>query len=454
MRDLLVDAAERSAAYLAGAGARGVAPSADAVAALAAFDEALPEGPTDDAAVLAMLDGVGSAGTVTTAGPRFFGFVIGGGVPASVAAGNLANAWDQNAGLRIASPTVAKLEEVAGSWVLELLGLPDDGACGFVTGATMANFTAVCAARHALLRRAGWDVEDQGLYGAPEIKVVVGAQYHSSVKKALALAGLGRRRVRVVPADDQGRMIAAELPELDERTLVIAQAGEVNSGAFDPFGVICERARASGAWVHVDGAFGLWAKAAPARAALAEGVELADSWATDCHKWLNVPYDSGMVICRDGGAVRAGMAATAPYLIEGDQREPYHYTPELSRKGRGIEVWAALKALGRSGVADLVERTCRHAVRFAEGLDAAGYEILNDVVLNQVLVSFGDDAANERVIRAIQEDGTCWCGGSDWRGRRVMRISVSSWATTEADVELSLDAMIRCAKAAGCVVNR
>lgn len=450
MRELLIEAAERGAAYLAGAGARGVAPTAVALAALSGFEEALPDGPTGAGDVLRMLDEVGSPGTVTTAGPRFFGFVIGGSVPASVAAGTLAQAWDQNAGLVVASPTVAKLEEVAGAWVLELLGLPGESSFGFVTGATMANFTAVCAARHALLRRACWDVEEQGLYGAPEIRVVVGAQVHSSVKKALALAGFGRARVHVVPADDQGRMIASALPELDERTLVIAQAGEVNSGAFDPFGEICGAACEAGAWVHVDGAFGLWAKAAPGRAGLADGVELADSWATDCHKWLNVPYDSGMVICRAGGAVRAGMAATAPYLVEGDRREPYHSTPELSRRGRGIEVWAALKALGRSGVAELVERCCAHAARFAEGLRGAGHEVLNDVVLNQVLVSFGDDATNERVIRAIQEDGTCWCGGSDWRGRRVMRISVSSWATTEADVEMSLAAMIRCAgEAAG-----
>ncbi|MEQ8850501.1 MAG: pyridoxal-dependent decarboxylase [Phycisphaerales bacterium] len=446
MRELLIDAAERGAAYLARAGERGVAPTAGAVAALEAFDEALPDGPTDDAAVLAMLDEVGSPGTVATAGPRFFGFVIGGSVPASVAAGSLAQAWDQNAGLHVASPTVSKLEAVAGAWVLELLGLPAGSSFGFVTGATMANFTAICAARHALLRRAGWDVEDRGLYGAPEIKVVVGEQVHTSVQKGLALAGFGRGRVHTVRSDDQGRMIAAELPELDERTLVIAQAGDVNSGAFDPFGVICERARGAGAWVHVDGAFGLWAQAAPGRAALAEGVELADSWATDCHKWLNVPYDSGMVICREGGAVRAGMAVNAPYLQEGDRREPYHYTPELSRRGRGIEVWAALKSLGRSGVAAMVERCCSHAARFAEGLHGAGFEILNDVVLNQVLVSFGDDAANERVIAAVQEDGTCWCGGTNWGGRRVMRISVSSWATTADDVERSLEAMIRCAR--------
>jgi glutamate/tyrosine decarboxylase-like PLP-dependent enzyme len=446
---VLGGAAERAEAYLRGLADRPAAPTPDAMAALGAFEEPLPERGTDAAEVVRMLDEVGSPGTVATAGPRYFGFVIGGAVPASVGASWLAAAWDQNAGLAIASPTAAKLEKVAAAWVLELLDLPRESGVGFVTGATMANFTAVCAARHRLLARAGWDVEARGLFGAPELRVVVGEEFHASLAKALALAGLGRERVERVPTDAQGRMIAAALPELDERTLVCIQAGNVNTGAFDPAAEVCERARERGAWVHVDGAFGLWARASAGRASLTRGVELADSWATDCHKWLNVPYDSGLVVCRDGAAVRAGMASPAAYLIEGTEREPYHYVPEMSRRARGIEVWAAIKALGRSGVSELIERCCRDAERFAEGLRAAGFETPHEVVLNQVLVRFGDDGATDRVIAAVQRDGTCWCGGTTWKGRRAMRISVSGWATTEADVDRSLAAILACARVEG-----
>lgn len=440
-------AADRATAYLRGVGDRPVEPGEAAIAGLAAFDERLPETGTDADAVVRMLDEVGSPATVATAGPRYFGFVIGGALPATVGASILAAAWDQTPGLTIVSPTATRLEEVASGWLLDLLDLPRECSVGFVTGATMANFTALCAARHRLLDRAGWDVEAQGLYGAPPMRVVVGEEFHSSMAKALVLAGLGRDRVERVPTDAQGRMIAESLPSLDDRTLVCTQAGNVNTGAFDPVGEVCARAREAGAWVHVDGAFGLWARASASHKALAAGVELADSWATDCHKWLNVPYDSGLLICRDGAAVRAGMASPAPYLIERSEREPYHYTPEMSRRARGVEVWAALKSLGRSGVAALVGRCCRHAARFAEGLRDAGFEVPHDVVLNQVMVRFGDDATTDRVIRAIQRDGTCWCGGTTWSGRRAMRIAVSSWATTDEDVERSLAAMIRCAAA-------
>ncbi|HZW08761.1 MAG TPA: aminotransferase class V-fold PLP-dependent enzyme [Phycisphaerales bacterium] len=442
-------ARERAAAYLAGVRERAVSPNDAAVAGLNAFVEPLPQGPSDAVDVLRLLDGAGSPGTVATAGARYFGFVTGGVLPAALGAAWLATAWDQNAVLRVGSPVAARLEEIAAGWVLELLGLPAGSGVGFVTGATMANFTAMCAARHALLRRAGWDVEAQGLFGAPEFRVVVGEEVHASLLKALALAGLGRERVERVPTDAQGRMSAAALPELDERTLVCIQAGNVNTGAFDPVEEVCERARGRGAWVHVDGAFGLWARACAERAHLARGVELADSWATDCHKWLNVPYDSGLVICRDAGAVRAGMASPAPYLLEGAEREPYHYVPEMSRRARGIEVWAALRSLGRTGVAELVERCCLLAARFAHGLRGAGFEVPHDVVLNQVLVRFGDDAATDRVIEAVQREGTCWCGGTTWKGRRAMRISISSWATAEADVDASLDAVTRCAREAG-----
>jgi glutamate/tyrosine decarboxylase-like PLP-dependent enzyme len=444
-RTLLRDAADRAATYLEGLPARSVAPTSDAVAALAHFDRPLPEHSVDAAAVLRELDEVGSPGTGASAGGRYFGFVIGATLPAALAANMLATSWDQNAGLVVISPTTAKLEAIALRWLLDVLHLPSSCAAGFVTGATMANFTGLAAARHSLLQRAGWDVEAQGLFGAPPLNVIVGDEVHITVLKALAMLGLGRARVTRVPNDEQGRMRADLLPPLDDRTILCLQAGNVNTGAVDPLADIIPRARAAGAWVHVDGAFGLWAAAAPNRAALVAGVENADSWALDAHKWLNVPYDSGVAICRDRDALRGATAVTAAYLVQGTERDPSDYVPELSRRARGVDVWAALASLGRSGVAELIERNCRQAERFAAGLRDAGYEILSDVVLNQVLVSFGDDETTRRVIAGIQADGTCWCGGTVWHGRTAMRISVCSWATTDDDVELSLAAMIRVA---------
>jgi len=328
----------------------------------------------------------------------------------------------------------------------DLFALPPGAGGGFVTGATMANFTGLAAARHALLQKAGWDVEAQGLFGAPPITVVVGDEVHVSLLKALSLLGLGSERLIRVPVDGQGRMRAEALPSLSDSTIVCIQAGNVNTGAFDPAREICAVAHQAGAWVHVDGAFGLWAAAAPNRAHLAAGFSEADSWATDAHKWLNVPYDSGLVFCRNPQHLQAAMSASAAYLMESEQREPDHFTPEMSRRARGIEIWAALRSLGRSGLADLIERTCRYAARFAEGLQAAGYQILNDVVLNQVLVSFGQAERTRRVIVALQAEGTCWCGSTVWQDQTAMRISVSSWATTKADVERSLAAMVRVAQ--------
>ncbi len=440
-------AAALAAEYLAGLPTRSVAPTPAALARLHSLDRPFPDGPADPTAVLEELHAVGSPATMATAGGRFFGFVVGGSLPAALAASWLAAAWDQDAGLAVLAPGAAAFEEVALRWLLDALGLPPDCAGGFVTGATMANFTALAAARQAVLRRAGWDVEADGLFGAPPIGVVVGEEVHISVLKALGLLGLGRTRVTRVPTDPLGRIRADRLPPLDDRTIVCLQAGNVNTGACDPVRDICPVAHARGAWVHVDGAFGLWAAAAPARAHLVAGIAAADSWALDAHKWLNVPYDSGVALCRDGAALRAAMATQAAYLLQGTGREPDEYTPELSRRARGVEIWAALAALGRSGLADLVERCCRHAARFAAGLSAAGHEILNEVTLNQVLVRFGDDATTRRVIAALQADGTCWCGGTVWQGRTAMRISVSSWATTEQDVEHSLAAMIRIARA-------
>ena len=445
-----MNAAERAARYLDGVADRPVAPTGAMLARLPELDHPLPEGATDPAAVMRLLDEIGSPATVASAGPRFFGFVIGGSLPAALAANWLAGAWDQNAGLRVMSPIAARLEEVTTGWLRHLLGLPDTTEAGFVTGATMANFSGLAAARQALLARQGWDVDARGLFDAPPLTVVVGDEVHTSVLKALSLLGLGRERVMRMPADGQGRLIADRLPALGDSSIVCLQAGNVNTGAFDPFPEICARARAAEAWVHVDGAFGLWAAAAPWRAHLATGLEAADSWATDAHKWLNVPYDSGIIFCRHPDALRAAMTLhRAAYLLQGEEREPYAYTPEASRRARGLEVWAALRSLGRGGVADLVERTCRLARRFADRLSEAGHEVLNEVVLNQVLVSFGGPERTNRVIAGIQAEGTCWCGGTVWQGRTAMRISVSSWATTEADVDASVQAMLRVAKATG-----
>ena len=446
MRELLENTAQRAISYLEGLGDRGVAPSVEAVANLAVLTQSLNDEPTEPEQVIDLLDEVCSPATMAMAGPRFFGFVIGGALPVTLAANWLAGAWDQNTGLFTPTPATATLEQVALNWLLDLFKLPTNCGGAFVTGATMANFSALAAARHALLNRAGWNVEADGLFGAPPITVVVGEEAHPTLFKSLGLLGLGRNRVVSVPVDSQGRMRAGALPSLSGPTIVCVQAGNVNTGACDPFPEICARAHAADAWIHVDGAFGLWATTATSTVSLAIGMNEADSWATDFHKWLNVPYDSGIALVRDAEALRAAMAITADYLPTSEFRNPSDFTPELSRRARGIEVWAALRSLGRQGVAELVERNCRQARRFAEGLQAAGFKILNDVVLNQVLVAFGDAETTNRVVAELQTDGTCWCGGTVWQGQTAMRISVSSWATTDADVDRSLEAMIRIAR--------
>jgi glutamate/tyrosine decarboxylase-like PLP-dependent enzyme len=445
MRDLIEEAARRSARYLSGLKERSVAPPREAVDRLKGFDLPLQEEPIAAMDVLAELDDIGSAATVASAGPRYFGFVTGGTLPAALAANWLAGAWDQNAVFHVASPTTAYIEEVCRRWLVTMFGLSPETGTGFVTGATMANFSALAAARHALLSRLGWDAEAAGLFGAPPITVVVGAEVHASVLKALSLLGLGRERVVRVAVDGQGRMRPGAIPTLTEPAIICIQAGNVNTGAFDPAEEICEIAKASDSWVHVDGAFGLWAAACPDRAHLAVGIPAAHSWATDAHKWLNVPYDSGIVFVRDAQHLKASMSSYAAYLIAGDSREPSHYTPELSRRARGVEVWAALRSQGRRGLADLIERNCRYARRFADGLRSAGYDVLNEVVLNQVLASFGNPEQTRQVVRRVQADGACWCGGTEWQGQAAMRISVSSWATTAEDVERSLAAIVRLA---------
>lgn len=446
MRDLLHDAAERAARYLETLDGRPVFPSAVAVERLAELGGPLPEVSSDPAEALRLLDEVAGPATVASAGGRYFGFVTGGTLPAALAAQVLAAAWDQNVAFAVMSPAAAYVEEVALSWLAELLGLPVGCAGAVVTGATMANLTGLAAARRVLLLRHGWDVERDGLFGAPPLTVVVGDEVHVSLLKALGLLGLGRERVLRVPVDGQGRMRPDALPPLDNTTILCLQAGNVNTGACDSAEELCARAQEAGAWVHVDGAFGLWAAVSPAYAHLVAGYAGADSWATDAHKYLNVPYDSGVAFCRHPEQLRGAMMMGAAYLQLADRREPAHYGPELSRRARGVELWAALRSLGRAGVANLVERTCRHARRFAEGLEAAGHQVLNEVVLNQVLARFGDDdEVTSRVVAAVQAEGTCWAGATVWQGRAAMRLSVSSWATTEADVERSLAAIIRTA---------
>lgn len=444
--DVLNLAAEKALHYIQSVPRRNVGPSKAALAALAELHEPLPASPSDPREIITRLDEIGSAATTTNTGGRYFGFVNGGMLPTALAAHWLAGAWNQNVALRAMSPIGAELEDVVLGWICEALGLPGDCAGGLVSCATTASFTALVAARQALLERAGWNVAEDGMFGAPPIEVVVSGEVHASVSKALSLAGFGSKRVTVVEADSQGRMRADKLPKLSERTIVCLQAGNVNTGALDPAAEICEAAKKQGAWVHVDGAFGLWARVSPKYEHLARGFEQADSWATDAHKWPNVGYDSGIVLVRDGAALRASMGMRAAYLEPGSRREPLHHTPDSSRRARGVEIWAAFKSLGRSGLCALIERTCAHAQRFAHGLREAGFEVLNEVVINQVLVSFGAPEMTRKVIERIQEEGTCWCGVTVWQGKTAMRISVSSWVTSDEDVERSLAAMIRIAR--------
>jgi glutamate/tyrosine decarboxylase-like PLP-dependent enzyme len=448
-RKLLKAVAERAIRYVSRMDQRNVNPSAADLAALSGFHEPFPSGPSDPHEVLEKLDEIGSSATVAMTGGRYFGYVIGGILPPALAANWLAATWNQNAALRVMSPVAAELEEVVLQWVCEALELPADCGGGLVTCATMANFTALVTARYALLERAGWNVTEDGMFGAPPLEVVVGAEVHASLLKALSMVGFGVKRVTIVEADEQGRMRADKLPRLSGRSIVCIQAGNVNTGAFDPADEICRRAKEQGAWVHVDGAFGLWARVSPKYEHLTRGFEKADSWATDAHKWPNAGYDSGLVIVRDPVSLRASMGITAAYLEPGSRREPMHHTPEASRRARGVELWAALKSLGRSGLCELIERTCLYAQSFADGLRKAGFEVLNDVVINQVLVSFGRPEVTREVIRRVQEDGTCWCGGTVWQGKTAMRISVSSWATTDADIQKSLAAIVRVAGQSG-----
>jgi glutamate/tyrosine decarboxylase-like PLP-dependent enzyme len=442
---LLQGACDRALAYLATVADRPVAPDDDAISQLDELDFELPAAGLAATDVLARLDVAGSPGTVASNGPRYFGFVTGGALPVAQAAAWLGAAWDQNAALTVMSPVAARLGAVALRWIAELLDLPAGTSGGFVTGATMANTTCLAAARDAVLTRHGWDAAGQGLVGAPHVTVVVGAEVHATIRKALGLVGLGRDRVIALPADGQGRIETSGLPRIEGPAIVCLQAGNVNSGASDPFPALIEWAREHGAWVHIDGAFGAWAAASPEVAAQVAGLAGADSWATDCHKWLNTTYDCGVALVRDADALRSAMESTASYL-PGADTEAMAMSPMSSQRARGIEVWAALATLGRTGVANLVGGSCRLAARFAAGMRASGFAVLNEVVLNQVLVSFGPAARTDAVIAAVQEDGTCWCGPTTWHGVRAMRVSVSGWSTTDDDIDRSVAAVRRSAE--------
>ena len=450
----LARAYELSVAYLRTLDSRHVGPTTDARGVRERLRSELTDEGEDAEAVVADMAAALDPGIVASTGPRYYGFVIGGALPAASAADVLTTAWNQNGALHALSPAAAAAEEIAGEWMLDLLGLPPDASVGLPTGAGLGNAVGMAAARHRLLQRAGWDVEAAGLYGAPDIAVLIGDEAHATVLTALQYLGFGRERVTRIAADEQGRIRIDALREavgrLDAASplLVIAQAGNVNTGGFDPVGEIADLlAEHPNAWVHVDGAFGLWAAVSPDLRHLVGGVEKADSWSTDAHKWLNAGYDCGFVAVRDPEAHRSAMAATAAYLLRSDQRESWEYVFDSSRRARGFALYAAIRSLGRDGIREMVERCCRLARRMADQLAAGGVEILNDVVLNQVLARFGDDERTQAVIAHVQADGTAWMGGTSWHGLGAMRISVSNWSTTEADADASVQAILRAAAA-------
>lgn len=442
-RGLYEQAKSYAYAYMDGVYDRNVFPTDEAIKALCVFDESLPTAPCAPNEILRLLHEYGSPATVAQTGGRYFGFVNGSAVPVALAAKWLSDVWDQNAALYVISPLVSQLEAVCEKWIVDLLGLPTGTAAGFVSGTSTATLCGLAAGRNELLKRLGWDVNSDGLFGAPTLRVVVGEQAHATVFKALGLLGLGRARVELVPADSQGRIMADKMPELDSRCLVIAQAGNVNSGAFDPIEEICDRARRADAWVHIDGAFGLWAAGSRTKQVLTLGIEKADSWSVDAHKTLNAPYDCGIILCKHRDALVSAVQATASYILYSDKRDGMHYTPEMSRRARAVELWATLKSLGRAGVEELVDRLCAHAEQLATLLQTQGFRILNEVVFNQVLVACDTPENTRATLEKIQTSGECWCGGAVWKGEPVIRISVCSWATTAADVERSAAAFVR-----------
>jgi glutamate/tyrosine decarboxylase-like PLP-dependent enzyme len=439
-RALFESAKEYSLAYLAEAEQREVFPRASAISNLDHFEEDLPAEPGDPAGILGTLHRFGSPATVSTIGGRYFGFVNGSSMPAAMAAHWLADVWDQNTALYVMSPIGACLESVCERWMLDLLGLPAGTVAGFVSGTSTATICGLAAGRNKLLEKLGWDVSAKGLYGAPRIRLVAGQQAHATVFKAVSLLGLGRENVELAPVDSQGRILPESLPPLDDKTLLVLQAGNVNSGSFDPFAELCPLARQQGAWSHVDGAFGLWCAASPRLQGLTRGVELADSWSVDAHKTLNAPYDCGVILCRDRQALTGSMQATGSYIQYGENRDCMLYTPEMSRRARAIEMWATLKTLGRRGVGELMEGLHEGALNFASQLRGRGFRILNEVAFNQVMVACETPEKTKSVMERIQRSGECWCGGAVWNGEPVIRISVCSWATSREDVSRTVRA--------------
>lgn len=436
-----LDTAHQAAkAYLEGLDQRAVYPSQEAIAALDRFDEAFPWQGTDPTAIVQLLDQLGSPATTAQMGGRYFGFVNGGALPATLAVRQLSSAWDQNPALNVMSPIASTLEQVCERWVNELFDLPRSTALGLVTGTSMSLACGFVAARNELLRRQGWDAVSNGLFGAPPIRVIVSEAAHSTVWKALSLIGMGKDRVEKVPCDDQGRIQVDHIPSLDHNCLLILGAGNVNTGAFDNFAAIMPRAQAAGAWTHIDGAFGLWAIAAQRTRHLCQGIELADSWSCDAHKTLNTPYDCGLILCKDRSALVTAMQAQGSYIqwSEKGNRDNMLYTPDMSRRARGVELWAALKSLGREGVDALVTQLCDRAQQFATALAAEGYQILNDVVFNQVAVALDNDDQTQRALSYIQDSGECWVGGAKLNDRAIIRVSICSYRTTSNDVERSV----------------
>jgi glutamate/tyrosine decarboxylase-like PLP-dependent enzyme len=442
-KNIFLEAQQYAFEYLAEVPSRNVFPTTEALEDLQHFEEPLPQNPADASEVLAMLHRYGSPGTSTITGGRYFGFVNGGAVPAGLAAKWLSDFWDQNSAMQVISPICSKLEVVVEKWLCELLGLPSHTAAGFVSGSFAATFCGLAAARYRLLKNLGWDINEQGLYQAPQLRIVTATQAHSTVLKAISLLGFGKAHIEWVEVDEQGRMISEKMPNLDARTILILQAGNVNSGCYEDFEQLCQQAQQAGAWVHIDGAFGLWAAAVDSLKYLTKGIERANSWSVDGHKTLNTPYDCGIVLCEDRQALVSALHMTGAYIVEGQDRDGMFFTPEMSRRSRIVELWAVMRYLGKKGIEEMVWGLHQKAQMFAQKFVEAGFEVPNEVVFNQVLVWADSDEATTQILEVVQQERVCWCGGSIWQGRKVIRVSVCSWATTEADVEMSVASFVR-----------
>jgi len=435
--------------YIADAFDRNVFPSEKDIESLSVFDEALPDSFTPAGEIIEKLDRYGSPATVAQIGGRYFGFVDGSIVPAGLAARILTDFWDQNSAMQVISPIASKLEQVTERWLRGILSLPNHTVAGFVSGTSMATFCGLAAARYRVLMRQGWNINEKGMYGAPEIRVVTGRQAHSSALKMISLLGFGKDNIEWVDTDDQGRIIPDKIPALDESCILLLQAGNVNSGSFDDFTTICPDAKKRGAWIHIDGAFGLWAAASERLKYLTAGMEHADSWSVDAHKTLNTPYDNGIILCADEDALTSALHMTGSYIVIGKERDGMYYTPEMSRRARIFELWATIRSLGKRGIDEMVTGMHERALQFADELRDAGFEIPNEIVYNQVLVRFKDDDTTKEILKLVQNERVCWCGGSKWHGNDVIRISVCSWATTADDVRRSVDSFVK-AKNAVC----